>query len=106
MVINYANNKIERICHDSKYANKIFPQIVVEKLGKLMYYLSAYDSIDYFYKLNVLKKYKVHELQGDKKGILSLALDYSYRMELRVIVENKEGQDVIKILEVTNHYGD
>ena len=59
-----------------------------------------------FFRYAVLKKYRAHALQGDKLGIVSLSLDYAYRMEVQVKVEKVEGQDVITILEVSNHYGD
>lgn len=106
MIIKYANGRIEKICNNSRYALKYYPKKVVCNLEKLMYNLAAYDNLDQFRKLNVLKKYNIHELCGDKKGIISLRVDYSYRMGLKLLIKNINDQDVIEILEVTNHYED
>lgn len=106
MIIEFANNKVERICNDANYAKKLLPPKVCNSLQILMIRLASYESFDCFYKFAVLKKYRAHELQGDKKGIISLSIDYSYRMELKIKVEKIGNQDVITILEVSNHYGD
>lgn len=106
MIIKYADKKTERVCNDEKYARKKFPPSTCKELQKLMVYLSTYDTLDYFRKLTILRKYRYHELQGKEKGIISLYIDYQYRMELKLKVEKIDGQDVILILEVSNHYGD
>ena len=105
MIIEYANNKVEKICNDTNYAKKLLPLKVCISLQNLMVRLASYESFTPFYTLSVLKKYRAHELQGDKKGIISLSIDYSYRMELKLKIENIGNQDVITILEVSNHYG-
>ncbi|MFQ7034531.1 MAG: hypothetical protein ACLRTQ_01960 [Candidatus Borkfalkia sp.] len=106
MIIEFANKKVEKICNDANYAKKQLPLKVCKSLQILMVRLFAYENFDCFYKFDVLKKYRAHELQGDKKGIISLSIDYSYRMEVKVKVEKIGNQDVITILEVSNHYGD
>lgn len=106
MIIEFANKKVEKICNDANYAKRLLPLKVCVSLQNLMFRLAAYDRFDYFYTFAVLKKYRAHELQGDKKGIISLSIDYSYRMELKIKVEKVGNQDVITILEVSNHYGD
>lgn len=106
MIIEFANKKVEKLCNDANYAKKQLPLKVCLSLQNLMVRLASYESFDPFYKLAVLKKYRAHELQGDKKGIISLSIDYSYRMELKIKVEKVGLQDIITILEVSNHYGD
>ena len=106
MIIEFANKKVEKICNDTNYAKRLLPLKVCASLQNLMFRLASYDRFDYFYTFAVLKKYRAHELQGDKKGIISLSIDYSYRMELKIKVEKVGNQDVITILEVSNHYGD
>nr|DAP53579.1 MAG TPA: Killer protein TOXINS, BIOFILMS, CELL METABOLISM.25A [Caudoviricetes sp.] len=47
------------------------------------------------------------KLKGDKAGITSLRVDYQYRMELKIeVTKSENGDDIITILEVSNHYGD
>ena len=106
MIIEFANKKVEKICNDANYAKRLLPLKVCVSLQNLMFRLASYDRFDYFYTFAVLKKYRAHELQGDKKGIISLSIDYSYRMELKIKVEKVGSQDGITILEVSNHYGD
>ena len=106
MIIEFANKKVERLCNDANYAKRFLPLKVCLSLQNLMIRLASYETFAPFYTFSVLKKYRAHELQGDKKGIISLSIDYSYRMELKIKIERIENQDVITILEVSNHYGD
>ena len=106
MVIEYANKRVERVCNDANYARRHLPLNVCNSLQILMVRLASYETFDCFYKFAVLKKYRAHELKGEKNGIISLSLDYSYRMEVKIKVEKIGNQDMITILEVSNHYGD
>lgn len=106
MIIEYANNKVERICNDEQSALKIMQPSTCLRLKVLMTRLHGIDRIDLFRTQSHLRKYRYHELQGAKKGIISLSIDHQYRMELRLKLEIKDGEDIITILEVSNHYGD
>lgn len=103
MIISFSNKKIEKICNNDKEALKELgnPKIV-KNLGMLMYNLQVVNHMEDFYTKPMFKKYNAHELTGDKKGITSLRLDYSYRMT--VIVEVKIMEDEITIMEVNKHY--
>lgn len=105
MIIGFANNRIEKICNNSKEAFKEFGnKKVVKHLAELMLDLHATKHIEPFYTNPIFKKYRAHELIGDKKGITSLSVDYAYRMT--IIVEIQVVEDEITILEVNKHYGD
>lgn len=107
MVIRYANDEVERICNSEQYARQYYPPAVYGRLKNLMVRLAATDKFFIFYQSDILrKKYKCHQLKGKKKGIVSLSIDRSIRMELIVEHEIVDGKDVITILEVSNHYGD
>lgn len=106
MIIRFADNNIKRICSENAYARKKLPAGVVDTLQKLLYELSAQDRFDSFYKVPIYRKYKAHQLKGHKKGIIAMSLNYSYRMELLLEIERIDNKDVVKILEVSNHYGD
>lgn len=108
MVILYANKKTEKLCSNFDEMKKFFSsELRARKLAVLMTQLRNLDHIEIFVTSPVLKPYRYHELQGAKKGIYSLSIDYSYRMTLTIEILGKtDGQDTIKILEVTNHYGD
>lgn len=104
MVIRYRNRKTEKICNDFKYACREFDKSIAQNLAILMENLKVVDHISVFYSNPIFKKYRVHELNGDKQGITSFSISHSYRME--AIVEVVMEEDEIEILEVSNHYGD
>ena len=104
MRIDYANNKIEKICNDENYARRYLPPKACGNLKTLLVRLAATAHFDAFWKKPWLDKYHTENLKGRKEGIISLRIDYTNRMEL--IVEIKKDEDYIKILEVIGHYGD
>ena len=108
MVVLYKNKKTEKLCSDFDEMKKFFSNTVTaQKLSVLMTHLKNIDHINDFAKLPVFKTYRYHALHGDKEGIYSLSIDYSYRMTLIIeILGAIDGEDTIRILEVTNHYGD
>lgn len=105
MILDFDNKKIEKICKDSKYALKEFGNNkVVRNLAELIGDLRATKHFEDFYSKPIFKKYRAHELIGDKRGITSLRVDYAYRVTLVVTVEVIE--DKALILEVNKHYED
>lgn len=107
MKINYKNNRVQRYCENFKDGMKEFKdREVVLKLAMLMTDLKAIPHIVEFSTIAKLKKYNLHDLKGNKKGEKSLRITYSHRMEIEVnfYAECDDEQDIITILEVTNHY--
>lgn len=108
MEIHYKDNEIEKICNDEKYALRQFQPKVVSDLFLLLSRLDEYQKFNVFYSYTPLwRKYQPEELKGNKTGITSLRIGRKYRMTLTVeVTKNKNGEDIITILEVSNHYGD
>lgn len=107
MEIHYKDNHLKRVCEEPEYAMQFYQPKIVHSLQLLMSRLDSNKTFDVFYKAQAYRRYKAHPLKGDKKNIVSLRLDYSYRLELIVLAEkNERGEDILTILEVTNHYGD
>ena len=104
MIIKYANKKVEKICVSYGEAVKeLGNKTVAKALAMLMLDLRNIQKFKDFYTKPILKHYRAHELTGDKKGITSLSINYSYR--LTSLVEIQVEEDEITILEVSNHYG-
>lgn len=103
MEIRFKDKNLEKICNDPAYAMRNCPVGVVPKIQELMYHLNALEKFNMFYRVPALRKYNAHPLKGDKKGIISLYLGYHYRME---VIVSEFQIDIVKIMEVTNHYGD
>jgi plasmid maintenance system killer protein len=104
MRISFKDREVERICNESDYCLKKYPPKIVNALQLLLTRLAAYPKFEAFNSPMLRTKYRTHELQGDKKGIYSLSIDYSYRLTLTVYIQ--EIEDEIIILEVSKHYGD
>lgn len=107
MVILYSNNETEKICNDEHYASKYFMPSVVSKLKTLLYRLQLYPSFSAMYEPMNKKRFDTHPLKGDKKELISLSLDYKQRVTVKLKKEKSDdGQDILTIMEVSNHYGD
>lgn len=110
MRIEFANKDVEKMCTDSRRMESLLPRKVAIALQKLIYKLCALDQIDSFRRCSELKSYKLHKLKGkvyEKRAVYALRIEYQYRMELVICIESDEsGQSLIKILEISNHYGD
>lgn len=107
MIIKFKDNYIRRLCNDSNYARTELPDKVVDSLQILLNRLRQYPTFSTMYGPMMQKKFRTHPLKGEKKGIISLSLDKKYRMTLTVSEEKDiNGEDIIKLLEISNHYGD
>ena len=106
MDIGYKDKSTQKLCEDAEYASKKLPPKVVTNLQELMYKLSVTATFDKFQNNPANKKYRIHKLQGDKKELIALKLDYQYRMTIKILVTNINNRDEITIWEVSNHYGD
>lgn len=108
MKINYKNNRVKSYCENHKDSEREFKnKDVVDRLAMLMHDLKAFPHIVDFARVPILMtKYRIHDLQNDKKGEKSLRITYSHRMEIEVVfyAENENDEDIITILEVTKHY--
>lgn len=108
MEIHYKDKEIEKICNDEKYALKQFQPRIVQELKLLHSRLHMSQYFNVFYTCDPWRnKYQPEKLKGDKAGITSLRLNRKYRMELTIeVTKGLSGEDIITILEVSNHYGD
>lgn len=104
--IEYHNKDVQRYCEDIHFAEKNMGRLPAIKLIRLMDVLRKAHHILDFTKEPKLKPYQLHDLYGDMKGMKALKIDYAYRMELIVLVYAQDGEDdIIKIMEVSKHYG-
>lgn len=68
MHIDYRNNETRKICEIRKYALRLYPEKVVDRLNRLLYKLQAEDSFSVFQSKKTNQTYRIHELQGKKRG--------------------------------------
>ena len=107
MIIKYNNKDVEKVCCDINESQRRFGKKISIELSKLMTILKNLDHLQSMRTNVVFKKFNIHNLIGDKKGLISIRIDYSYRMTLILEKESVGNElDEIKIMEVKNHYGD
>ena len=109
MLIDFANTKIKNICTDpDKYAVRELPPKVIKKLKEAMVTMKYMDSCQDFFK--PANKTYCFEKLTNKKGLMSIRLDYKYRLTFYEINHEEKLEFIeikgIEIEKVSNHYGD
>ncbi len=102
MLIKYRSNEVQKTCEDEKFARKSYPDKIVSSIELLIYKLASVTTFNEFKDNPTNKKYKIHNMLGQSKDMISLRLDYQYRMTVKLKVE----ENSITIWEISNHYGD
>lgn len=113
--IQYRNNKLEKICHDYKKAQKEYNTNVAEKLLALIKLLERVECLNDVY---MLRQYNLHPLHGDRKGQYAMDLGRKLGFRLIIIPLNEDGNvweekdlqkvyritTIILVWEVSKHY--
>lgn len=102
MEIEFRSNEEQKICEDERFARKKYPEKIVTNLKILMYKLASTQTFSEFRNNPANKKYNIHGLHGKEKDLTAIEIDYSYRMTVKVFIDNKK----ITIWEISKHYGD
>ena len=86
MKIEYANKQTERLCNDTNYASKKLQPKVVAALQLLLTRLNSYPKFrKVFFEYDPIRnKYRTEYLKNTG-GVVSLRLDYSYRVTLTLL---------------------
>jgi len=98
--VAFANNKLEKYFRDHKEAEKKFGKQVATRYIQRVTIIQSTQSIDELQKLPGLR---CHPLKGVKQGVWAVKLVGRYRLTFTV---EGESENLIRLLEVTNHYGD
>ncbi|MEE0830991.1 MAG: type II toxin-antitoxin system RelE/ParE family toxin [Longicatena sp.] len=114
--ILYHDKKLEALCTDIRKAKQKFPQKIAEKLYAL---LTLIDSADCLNDINMMRRYHLHPLKGERDGQFAVDIDgrtSGYRLILVPLKNEDEywcenditvvyqSTKVLLILEVSNHY--
>ena len=116
MKIIYSNNKTEKLCEDSKKANKVLGPEVANRLSDL---LNAIESFPTLLDLKGLPQYRLHSLGYDREYQYSFVIHKSYKWRLIVYPLDEQGNILkdkrneiemlskavmVEVLEVSEHY--
>lgn len=113
MKIGYADEEIQKICTNAKYAYKKIGAANSNKLFRKLHALTAVDNLQEFY--DSFSSWRPHPLKGNRKGSHSFSIEGRLRLIfLPVDFDGNEAEaelayiliETILIKEVSNHYGD
>lgn len=100
MEVEFGSSKLRKCYEDIKTGVRQWGEPVAKRYVQRIQELQACESVEDIRKLPHLK---FHPLKGDLDGLHSIHLNGS--MRLIVSIEG-ESRDVVRIEEVSNHYGD
>lgn len=98
--VAFASKKLERCFKESKEAERKFGREVARKF---ILRVNLIKSVRTFDELRRLPGLSCHQLKGHWKGRWAITLVGRFRLSFMV---EGESQNTIRVLEVSNHYGD
>ena len=100
MEIRFRTKKLEKQYRDVKEAEKAYGRQVARKYIQRVNIIKSAKCFDDLYAIHVLR---LHPLKGDRDGQYALTLTGFYRL---IICRIGESYDIVRIEEVSKHYGD
>ena len=116
MKLLYANNKIEKVCNDTKSAIKKYVDKVGKNLSDLILLLQNVSSL---MQIKKIPQYRLHALKGNRKNQYAIVITFGSKYRLIIYPLDEEenivvcGENenymlstikIIKIMEVSEHY--
>ena len=77
MDILFQGRKLEKVCHDQSLRTRMYGLVCAKLLGRRIDELRDARNLE---EMRLLPQAKCHELKGDRKGTLSVALEQPYRL--------------------------
>ena len=100
MQIRFKTRKLEKQYLSAREAEKAYGRQVARKYIQRVTILKQARCFEDLYAISVLK---LHPLKGDRDGEYAIALTGFYRLIIRNV---DEVYDIVRIEEVSKHYGD
>ena len=102
MIIKFKNDYLESLFQGKETRKKpLYNEEVIIQFKKKVQILQYVESTQ---ELKKHKGLRFEPLKGNKKGLYSIRINRSYRLEFRII--NEQTIEIILIEDLTNHYGD
>ena len=98
MEITYKNNKIKKICTDTKVAEKTYGAKMAEKIDMRIGEISASDTVEMLIQFRIGR---CHPLMQNRKGQYAMDLVHPYRL---VFEKNGNEIQIANILEIVNYH--
>jgi proteic killer suppression protein len=102
MKIIFNNDYLESLYQGKESKKKpLYNEEVLIQFKKKLLILQMIESTK---DLKKFKSLRFKPLKGEKKGLFSIRVNQSYRLEFKII--NEQTIEIILIEDLTNHYGD
>ena len=98
MEITYKNNKIKKICTDTKVAEKTYGAKMAEKIDMRIGEISASDTVEMLIQFRIGR---CHPLTQNRKGQNAMDLVHPYRL---VFEKNGNEIQIANILEIVDYH--
>ena len=99
MEVSFSTRQLRQCFEDYGQADRRWGRAVARKYIQRVNLILDTDSFDYLRRIRSLR---LHPLSGERTGQFSIYLNRSWR----IILAYDEREGSVRILEVTNHYGD
>jgi len=98
--VRFKTKKLQKQFENSSNAVKTYGMVVAKKYIQRVNILKSAKSFEDLYKIPQLK---FHTLTGDRDGEFAISLTGFYRL---IVTNDGDAFDIVKIEEVSKHYGD
>lgn len=98
MLIEWASKDVQRLWEDRKHREKVLSKVNAKKFERIILRLRSVNSV------NELRQQPIHKFEqprGNRSGQFSMRMTRSDR----IIFEQGDQPDTIRILQVGGHYG-
>ncbi len=99
MEVHFANRRLRRCFENHSHAQQRWGVAVARKYIQRIEFIKAAQNLN---ALQAIRSFRLHPLSGQRAGQFAIDLNDRWRM----IFIYQENERVVRILEVTNHYGD
>ena len=99
MEVSFSTRQLRQCFEDYNQADRRWGRAVARKYIQRVNLILDTHSFDYLRRIRSLR---LHPLSGERAGQFSISLNRSWR----IILAYDENEGSVRILEVTNHYGD
>lgn len=99
MEVDFANQRLRRCFENHSRAQQRWNVAVARKYIQRIEFIKAAQNLN---ELQSIRSFRVHPLSGQRAGQFAMNLHDRWRL----IFTYNENEQTVRILEVTNHYGD
>lgn len=102
MLVKFSNDYLEKLYEGKTVKGK--PRYSEQVIKKFVQKVTILKNVENSIALYQFRGLNFEELKGDKKGVYSIRIDLSYRLEFRLQNDMITLTEIVTIDDMTNHY--